>query len=705
MKTMQVLPKSTENPMECFEFQGRPYAHLLDKRNLEFLWMVRILVNLGCLKRLAESRWEDTAAALLDSLQLQDIVLADSAQRQEFSERMTVTLRLMEERRAAFEHPPVLRENLALISRALDLSVVERHVFTLAALLHQDNLWRGLAGATDDSINLPQMLAWVLKEPEEEISHAISAGALLRRAGLIVARSGGCLRENLIVRRGTLRRVVTQKLGRVDELFPDYLRQSPAPDLSCAAYAHMDRQLDLVCRLMKEALENRRGGVNVLIYGPPGTGKTQFSRVVAAALGRPLYDVSATDMGMEPKTPAERLQTAAICQALLKNRESLLVFDECDTVFNMGDTLLGPAAADEIKAWVNQLLESTAVPIFWIANRVSRMDPAFIRRFDMALHLDTPSRQVRSSLLDQTCGSVLSAAQKNRLSGISAITPGILARAASVMRRLSQGDEEAGQTLELLLDHTLRAQGHGGLRALSRNMSEGGHDIGLWNVDLDLSRLAAGLKRAGQGRVLLYGPPGTGKTAFGHWLAAQLDRPLLLKRVSDIQSPYVGKTEQNLAAAFDEAIQDDAILQMDEIESFLPGRRRATAQWQVTVVNELLMQLESYEGIFIATTNMLEVLEPAALRRFDYKLQFGALRQEQKWRFLSQKASEWGLDIQDEARCRHSLAALDNLTPGDFAVVERKHALTPYGSIRDLLEALAEETAFKDGNQAKMGFL
>src|SRR5690606_38701722 len=118
----------------------------------------------------------------------------------------------------------------------------------------------------------------------------------------------------------------------------------------------------------------------------------------------------------------------------------------------------------------------------------------------------------------------------------------------------------------------------------------------------------------------------TGKTAFGKWVADQLDKPLLLKRVSDLQSPYVGVMEQNLAAAFLEAKRDDAVLQFDEVDSFLQDRRQAGRSWELSQVNEFLTQLEAFNRLLIATTNLMDNLDQAALRRFDYKIQMDYLR-------------------------------------------------------------------------------
>lgn len=120
------------------------------------------------------------------------------------------------------------------------------------------------------------------------------------------------------------------------------------------------------------------------------------------------------------------------------------------------------------------------------------------------------------------------------------------------------------------------------------------------NADQPLDGLVDGLRSHAQARLCFYGPPGTGKTAFGHWLAQELGKTLMVKRVSDLVSPYVGTTEQNLAQAFDRAQQEDAVLLLDEVDSFLQDRRKARQSWEVTAVNEMLTQMESYRGLFIA---------------------------------------------------------------------------------------------------------
>ena len=97
-------------------------------------------------------------------------------------------------------------------------------------------------------------------------------------------------------------------------------------------------------------------------------------------------------------------------------------------------------------------------------------------------------------------------------------------------------------------------------------------------------------------------------------------KKLLVKRASDILSPYVGEAEMNIAKIFEQAKRDNAVLLLDEADSFLMDRKRANHSWEVTQVNELLTQMEVFEGIFVCSTNLMDNLDEASIRRFDLKI-------------------------------------------------------------------------------------
>src|SRR3546814_20876435 len=83
--------------------------------------------------------------------------------------------------------------------------------------------------------------------------------------------------------------------------------------------------------------------------------------------------------------------------------------------------------------------------------------------------------------------------------------------------------------------------------------------------------------------------------------------------------------ERNLAKAVSQAQREGAVLQIDEVDAYLRDRRNVERSWEVSQTTEFLTQLESFDGIFVATTNLVGNFDAAALRRFDYKIRMDYL--------------------------------------------------------------------------------
>lgn len=689
-----------------------PFAHLLGRLDLSLLWLMRIMVRLcGGGRDLWADDSDTCRGRLVDHLDLHDVPLACADERIHCARRLARTLEAMEQQAHAYRLEPVLEANMHLLVQRLALSSLESHVLALAALLRSDDLLHAVANRTRPSINFPRQLGHVLGEPEDAVSLVANRKSLLYRTGLVEFTSGNRLADNLCVKHGSLRRLASKPLSSADELFIGFVRRAPASELQADDFAHVRDAATALHHLLGEALDSQRPGVNILLYGPPGTGKTQLARWLAGRVSATLYDVSPDAVDDhnegEGERPHERLAKAATCLYLLRGRRAMLAMDECDAIFKDASAAGVHSAASLAKAWVNDLLETSAIPMVWIANRIHTMDDAFVRRFDMVVRLDTPPLKQRLKLLERTCGERVAPVQLQRLARAEKATPAVFSRAASVAERVrAHGDEQdTGKLIETILDGTLRAQGHPTIRMANRDAPVHDYDTQLCNASVDLGDLCEGLRRAGRGRVLLYGPPGTGKTAFGHWLAGALGRPLSLKRMSDIQSPWLGEMEQNLARAFEHALRDDAVLQIDEVDGFLRDRRQAERSWELAQVNEFLTQLESFEGIFIASTNLVDGLDQAAIRRFDHKVHVGYLKPEQAWALLQRKLAQWGLAMVDAATCRHRMDAMICLAPGDFAAIVRRHMLTPYEDASAVVDALAEEHAFKVPVVRRIGFV
>ena len=159
-------------------------------------------------------------------------------------------------------------------------------------------------------------------------------------------------------------------------------------------------------------------------------------------------------------------------------------------------------------------------------------------------------------------------------------------------------------------------------------------------------------------------------------------------------SPYVGMTEKNIAKAFEQAQRDNAILLIDECDSFLADRRYAKQSWEVTQVNEMLTQMETFEGIFIASTNLMSNLDPATLRRFDLKVCFEYLNKAQIKALFVQLSTKLNLGAVTDEQLQQ-LARLQNLSLGDFGTIKRQQRLYPCISNAQLLAVLCYDSEFK----------
>ena len=487
--------------------------------------------------------------------------------------------------------------------------------------------------------------------------------------------------------------------------FRSRLVKSPPPKLTAGHFPHAARDFEILSQYLGQAISERRPGVNILIYGEPGSGKTEFVRMLATALANDLYEVACATREGRVLDSEQRFRAYRLGQALFgRHNKRIILFDEIEDVFRASDQgALDKDNNRNRKAWVNKMLEGNPVPAFWISNNVNVIDRAYLRRFDYVLEMKAPPRSVRGQILDKYLVDLpISESWKQRMAEHEDLMPGVVERAAKVIhsaKTLSQ--EELEQSLTRVICNTLDVMGLA--RAPRHADRAAGYRLDVLNTDCDMVELQDSLTAHRQGRICLYGPPGTGKTAYAQHVAAVLDCPLIMRRASDIISPWVGMTEKNMAGMFLQAREEEAVLLLDEADSFLQDRQGARRSWEVTAVNEMLTQMESFEGVFVASTNLMSSLDTAALRRFDLKVRFDYLKPNQLWALFTDIREQFGID--DDMNLESSIARLGFLTPGDFANVIRQAKLRPVRSSLVLLQRLRAESEMKpEGARRTIGF-
>lgn len=608
--------------------------------------------------------------------------------------------------------PACLRTNVARLAGLIGLSETDCRILEFTVLIQAERLLDDTADFLGQLTTLKTIyiLSTLLDLPEPDVRVALSPQGLLATSGLLsVDRCGtSTLRGKLNLLSDNFADHIYSSDADPVGLLRDTVTPSTAPLLELDDYPHIDEFLAVLRPYLKLAVTAVRKGVNVFLHGAPGTGKSQLTKVLAKELGCELFEVASEDTDGDPVEGERRLRAFRAAQSFLAQRRAIILFDEVEDVFNDGNNYAGrKSTAQTRKAWINRTLEENAVPTLWFSNSIDGLDPAFIRRFDMVFELPVPPKKQRERIISTACAGMLDAASVARIAESESLAPAVVAKAASVVRSIQGelGDAGSARAVELLIGSTLKAQGHKSIHRIdAKNRLPDIYDPVFIHSDTDLTQVASGLVRSKSGRLCLYGPPGTGKTAFGRWLAEQLGVPLVVKRASDLMSMWVGENEKNIAEAFKQAEQEGALLLIDEVDSFLQDRRNSRASWEVTLVNEMLTQMESFSGVFIASTNLMDGLDQAALRRFDLKVKFNFLKPEQATVLLRRHCTQLSISApQPEQEAK--LQRLSKLTPGDFAAVARQSRFRAITSAGAMVAALEAECALKEGAKAGIGFL
>ena len=595
--------------------------------------------------------------------------------------------------------------NFAVLAGTFHLNPTEVAILQFLACAKIEPLIGDLQRLVDDCISadVARYYSIVLGLPRQAVAKALASNARLIQSGLITP-SNGKSKDYEFLSHPVARQLFHKAFDPCDVL-KQFGVSPPAPVLDLADYPHLHPTLDLLVPYLKRSIARRKAGVNILFHGPPGTGKTQLARVVGQAIDMPVFEFATEDSDGDPIRSMARLSALRVTSSLFANTPTLFVFDEAEDIFSPV-SITDRSAAQAHKGWFNRLLENNKRPILWISNSISTLDPAYLRRFDFIVEVPIPPKKQRRKMLDDRVGKYLTTALIGQLAESEYLSPAVVARTHDIILGIGKAlpASKRDAAFSSLIASTLKAQGHPDpTKAAIQVIQPGLYDIAHLNTPADLPQIAAQLKHHPSARLCLYGPPGTGKTSFGHWLANEIGQPLHIQKASDLLSPYVGMTEQKIARTFELAVEDGAVLLIDEVDSFLQDRSRAKNSWEVTQINEMLTQIESFPGILIASTNLIDQLDPASLRRFDIKIHFGYLLPAQTSRLLVSHCQNLGLPQPTPEDLTLS-ATMETVTPGDFAAVARQHRFQPFRDASGLLQAVIAESDIKTNRSRRIGF-
>ena len=451
------------------------------------------------------------------------------------------------------------------------------------------------------------------------------------------------------------------------------------------------KEVNYIKNILKNGIQNNEQGINILLYGKPGVGKTEFAKALSKELGATLYNTESVFHENKAEQCRVKLKNINLINQVIYNpkKGNIILVDEAEDIFFN--------SAEDInisKSTFNKTAENTKCPIIWTTNSMW-IEPSFLRRFTYCICFDDIPRFKQKEIIENI-------AKKEDIKISDDIITNMIDNELNFgnVKNILHIAKMNNGTKENIINHIEQTTRSVGNAYKNFKHKDGNYfDPRLTNTDIDLIRLSEKIKSTGKTNFTIcsYGAPGTGKSAYAEYLAELLNIPIIKKKTSDLLSMWVGGTEQNIAKAFKEAKDSKAILVFDEADSLLQDRRNARASWEVTQVNEMLVQMENHPYPFICTTNLYDKLDQASLRRFTFKIGYKYMTDNQ-----IKLALKHFFNIDTNVENFH----LSTCTAGDFMNIKKQVEFLGSNSYNDIIEMLRKEQENKNDDKPKnkMGF-
>ena len=658
---------------------------------LTTLWTLRTIFNLGGERELLRSGCDDVLDFLgIESKEPKEEEIQNLKNRFEILEKSQISCGLKD-----------LEHNLNLLQGNLGLNSTERDILRFVAIMYNYEVISNACSLLGDlnNIQATKAISKILNLRFSDVQKAFKKDGIFAKTSIVKLENNvHNLKYKIDVINNNFMCDLFVKCESMDEIFESAIKPCSKTNLTTKNYPHIKEDMKILLSFLKNAVSKKQKGVNVLLYGSAGTGKTELSKVIASKLNLKLYEV-AYDDEYGYATEDRRLRSYCLAQNVLSAGSNLLMYDEAEDIFNTNND----EKRQYGKAFINRSLETNELPTIWITNNILDMDEAVVRRFNLAIEIGIPTEDVRAKIIKKYSENLIDSKLVKKLAKNQFVAPAVVSNASLVVSNLNTKDKN--KAFERVISNTLKAQGYDEIEKDEKPSADlpSSYDPNFVNSDCDLNELIQGIKESKNARICLYGVPGTGKSAYAKFIAKSLKKPIIIKKGSDLLSMYLGETEKNIALAFKEAKDKKAVLVFDEVDSFLQDRSMTARSWEVTQVNEMLVQMESFDGIFIATTNLIDNLDKACLRRFDLKLEFGYLLPDQAQNLFKKECAL--LKVKFDENASKKVSNLGLLAPGDFASVRRQAKFRPIKNGDDFCHRLELEVALKNEEKSvKIGF-
>ena len=500
-----------------------------------------------------------------------------------------------------------------------------------------------------------------------------------------------------------------------EDLLGKYVKMDKDETIPLQEFTFSEDDKSIVASLLQS-----RQACNILLYGAPGTGKTQFARSIAAHSGRKVFVLAYRNEreSSRHESISSRLMAITIAMKIAEKNDAILIIDEADELLNTQSffSLFSFDSGD--KGRINDLLDTSAAQCIWITNSIYGMSSSTLRRFNYNINFkDFTSTQrivlwqriLKQSVLEKYFTSEIIHELSHKYAVNAAGIAISIKTVETMLAQKSISEDMIVPVMKKLLQRHRDISGNINNEKLNPLTPQ--YDLTFCNSDTNLDGVVKAVKRYYSGEynitnisILLWGPSGTGKTEFVKYLAKEAGKELIIKRASDLIDKYVGETEKLMRQAFEEAHEKNALLFIDEADTFFASRERSQHSWEISFINEMLVQMENFTGVFICSTNMLELLDSAVMRRFSFKIKFNPVKADMRVKMYERYFV--GNSNQLSLPQKKRIAALEGLTPGHVKAVYQKIMMMDELNNHDaIIDALEKEVQYMMKNKnSKTGF-